>query len=229
MSLSRIRRTLVPAALAAALLSGCSGNGVAPGVALSIGDDSVAKSEVNQVAEAVCETIKPNLEQSGERVPMSQIKQYALSLLTVRLQAEQVAEEQDLEPNAAYRQDVERVEAEAEALPEDLREDYVNALSTEAYLTSLMAQMGERALANEGVSASSEEEVMQRGSQLFAAEVVDRDSDVDPSYGAVMTDGVLELAQTGASVPVSAAAVESLSEQPSPAHLESLPESQRCG
>lgn len=228
MSLSRIRRTLVPAAMAAALLSGCSSNGVAPGVALSIGDDSVARSEVNQVAEAVCETIQPELDQTGEQVPMSQLKQYALSLLTVRLQAEQVAEDQDLEPSAAYRQDVERVEAEAETLPEDLRESYVNALSTEAYLTSLMAQMGERSLAEEGVSASSEEEVMQRGSQLFAAEVVDNKSAVDPSYGAVMIDGVLERAETGTSVPVSDAATALLGEEVDPQQIAALPESQRC-
>src|SRR5690606_27694350 len=107
---------------AVALLSGCSGNGAAPGDALTIGDDSIAKSEVSRVADAVCRNIGANLEEAGERVPLSQVKQYALSLLTVRLQAEQVAEEQDVEPGAAYFQDVASWEGEAEALPEDLRE-----------------------------------------------------------------------------------------------------------
>ncbi|WP_110239588.1 hypothetical protein [Nocardioides gilvus] len=229
MSLSRIRRTLVPAVMAVALLSGCSGNGTAPGTAVSIGDDSVSKSEVSRVADAVCRSIEDNLSEAGEQVRLSELKQYALSLLTVRMQAEQVADEQGIEPNAAYHQDVVRVQGEAETIPEDLRDDYVTALSTEAYLTSLMAQMGERALAAEGVTTPSEEEIMQRGSQLFATQVVERGAEVDPSYGAVMEEGALVLAETGASVPVSGPAIEALTEEPNPDYVGSLPESQRCG
>lgn len=229
MSLSRIRRTLVPAAMAVALLSACSSNVAAPGVALSIGDDSIAKSQVHDVADAVCRSIGPNLAEAGERVPMAQVRQYALSLLTVRLQAEQVADEQDVDAGAAYEQDVVRWQEEAAGLPEELREDYVSAMSTEAYLTSVMAQLGERELAAEGVAAPSEEQVMQRGSEFFATEVVERDTQVDPSFGVVMVDGVLQLGETGTSVPVSANAVEALGEQPSEAYLDSLTESQRCG
>lgn len=223
MSLSRIRRTLVPAALAVALLSGCSSNDAAPGDALSIGEDSISKSQVNRVADAVCQSIGGSLAEAGERVPMSQVKQYALSLLTVRLQAQQVADEQGIDAGADYEADVARWQAEAKALPKDLREDYVTAMSTEAYLNSIMMQMGERDMGGE------DQDFAQRGAALFAAEVSERDAKVDPSYGVVMADGALALSETGASVPVSGSAQEALSEQPTETYLDSLPESQRCG
>lgn len=237
---SRVRR-LVPALAGLALLgvTGCSSGAVTdpagtPGVAAQVGDVRIEQSTVDHTARAICADLEPQFVEQGAPVAMAQVKQYALSLLAARAQAEQVAAEYDVQPGPEVAEDAAGWEERSERVPSDLVDDFVTAMSTEALLTSLLTQAGEVSLLEEGVRRPTEEEVVQRGSDLFAQWAEQAEITIDPRYGVVAVDGALQPADTGLSVPVSAAAVQAWVEANDPQaadpdRVAALPETQRCG
>lgn len=227
MSLSSLRRPLALAA-AAALLSGCGAT--SPGVAVSVGEQTVSVAEVDEAADAVCRSVERELRSGNQVVPLGQMRQYTLSLLAAAAQARQIADEYDVEPGADFRRARAQVAAQAEAtLPEHLQEPYIEAMSAEALVSSVISAAGEAALSAEGVEDPSTEQVSQRGSDIFATWPDAHGVDVDPRYGLELVDGQLRLADTSLSTAVSDPARAAAAEQPDPAYARSLPGSQRCG
>lgn len=239
MTQPRLRRHLVIGLTAVALLglTGCGGavtaTGTGPGTAAQIGDVTISQATLDGTTGAICADLRPQLEQEGP-VAMMQIKQYTLNLLSARAQAEQLAEEYDVEPGPEVAQDLAQWRAQSERVPEEWRDEFAAAMNTEAYLNSVVSAAGAAALARDGVRRPSQEEVQQRGSDLFATWADTAEVRVDPRYGAVIAEGFLEPARTSLSVPVSARAVKAWAqvndlENASPDFAADLPESQRCG
>lgn len=241
MTQPRVRRPLVPGLAVVAMmavLTGCSDGavtttGTAPGTAAQVGDVSITQSEVDRTARAICDDLEPQLAQEGA-VALIQVKQYALNLLTVRAQAEQIADEYDVKPDPAVTRDLAQWKAQAERVPEDLRDDFATAMNTEALLSSVLTDAGAKALADDGVRNPSQEEVQQAGSEIFASWADNADIKIDPRYEAAVREGVLQPTRTSLSVPASKRAVQAWvqandRENASPAYIESLPSSQRCG
>lgn len=240
MPLPRARRTLVPALAATALLAltGCGGAvtdaGTAPGVAARVGDAEITRSTVDRTADAICADLEEQFVEAGSPVTMGQVRQYALSLLAARAQAEQVAAEFDVQPGPEVAQDRNQWKAQSERVPDDLVEEFADAMNTEVLLNSLLSQAGEASLREEGVRRPAEDQVVQRGSELFAAWAQDADVAIDPRYGVDVVEGALQPVESGVSVPVSARALQAFTaiddpQNADPAYVSSLPESQRCG
>lgn len=240
MTLFRARRFLVPTLTVTALLAlaGCGGGvtdaATTPGVAARVGDVEISRGTVDRTADAICADLEQQFVDADAPVTMGQVRQYALSLLTARAQAEQVAEEYDVEPGPEVTQDLNRWKAQSERVPDDLVDEFADAMNTEVLLTSLLTQAGEASLREEGVRRPAEDQVMQRGSELFAGWAEDADVAIDPRYGVAVVDGALQPTETGLSVPVSARAVQAFTavndpQNADPDYVASLPESQRCG
>lgn len=237
---SRVRRLVVPALVGLALgATGCSSGAVTdpagvPGVAAQVGDVRIDQSTVDRTARAICADLEPQFVERGAPVAMAQVKQYALSLLAARAQAEQVAAEYDVEPGPQVAEDEAGWEERAERVPSDLVDDFVTAMSTETLLTSLLTQAGEASLREEGVRRPTEDQVVERGGELFAQWAEQAEITIDPRYAVVAVDGALQPANTGLSVPVSAAAIQAWAEttdpqQSDPDRVAALPDTQRCG
>lgn len=237
---SRARRSLVPALAAAALLAltGCGGAvtdaAPEPRTAARIGDVEISRAEVDRTADAICADLEPQFVDAGAPVTMGQVRQYALSLLAARAQAEQVAAEYDVRPGPEVTADLNQWKQRAELVPDDLVDEFATAMNTEVLLTSLLSQAGEASLRADGVRNPSEDRVMQRGSELFSGWAQDADVTIDPRYGVDVVEGSLQPAETGVSVPVSARAVQAWAavndpQNADPDYVASLPESQRCG
>lgn len=237
---SRVRRPLVPALAVAALLAlaGCGGAvtdaAVAPGTAARIGDVQITQERVDRTAEAICADLEEQLIEASSPVAMVQIRQYALNLLTARAQAEQVADEYDVRPGPEVTRDLTQWKQRAERVPDDLVDEFATAMNTEALVTSLLSQAGRAALRADGVRQPAEEQVMQRGSELFGAWAEDADLAVDPRYGVEVGEGAMRPADSGLSLPVGDAAVQAWTDLTDPQNVDpeyvsSLPSSQRCG
>ena len=238
MNTSRLGRSLVPVVALAALLSGCGGGvtdgELSAGVAARVGDDSISQEQVNRATEGICASLEKQFSEQGQVVPLKQMKQYAVSLMTARVQAEQIADEYGVTPGPEVATDRLEWEKTAATLPEDVREDYVDAMSTERLLLSVVTQAGEVALEREGVRKPTQEQVMARGSDIFENWAGVRGLDVDPRYAMVLTEGSLQPGETGVSVAVSDVAREGVlqatePDEGDPEAAAALPESQRCG
>src|SRR5687767_13462912 len=90
MSMSRQVLAGVVAAVAAVTLSGCAG--ASPGIAVSVGDQTVSTSRADELTVAYCEGITPQLQSGGAVFPMSFVRGYVVRNLTLKSAAEQLAE-----------------------------------------------------------------------------------------------------------------------------------------
>lgn len=227
MSTIRFGRPLSAAAAVAVLLSGCGS--VSPGTAATVGDETITVDQVDDAAAAVCSSVERELKSGSQVVAMSQMKQYALSLLAAAAEGRQIAEEYDIDPGATVERQRAQFEAQAETLPEDLRDDYVAVMSAETLVTAVLTEAGREALEAEGVEGSTTDEIGQRGSDIFATWPDSNGIEVDPRYGLELVDGRLQQVDRSLSVPVSETALAGAAADPEPAYVRSLPQSQRCG
>lgn len=240
MSHPRLRRSLVPALAASALLAlaGCGGGvtdaATSPGVAARVGDVDITQKSVDRTAEALCADLEDQLIEAAQPVAMVQIRQYALSVLATRAQAEQVAEEYDVTPGPEVTQGLNEWRQQAGNVPDDLVDDFVAAMNTQVLVNSVLGRAGEASLRAEGVRRPAEDAVMERGSELFGQWAEQSGVTFDPRYGLETVDGELQPSRGGTSFPVSDGAAKAWTdlsdpENADPDYASSLPESQRCG
>lgn len=232
-----LRTALRTAALAGAaglVLSGCTGD-VSPGVAATVGEETLSVSEVDRATRSMCTSIVEGVGTGGQSpssIPLSFVRQGTLQLLALDAQARQIAEAYDVEPGADHaRERAGRMQA-AEALPAEARADYVKVMSANALAVSLLDKVGRAELARSGGGRVSAAQAGQAGLEVFRAWPQEHGIDVDPRYGLEVVDGQLTSVDTHTSVAVSDSARQGLVTdlgQVDPAYLESLPSSQRCG
>lgn len=228
MSKPRISAALALGVAAATLLSGCAGS-ADPGVAIRVGDETISNTVVDEAAGGICLAFKDQFTGEGQTVPMSFIRQGVIQLLTLDSQARQIAEEYDVTPDQQYNREVASVRAAAEALPEDVRADYVKVMTANALANSVVDQVGRSALKAEGVRNATVDQVAQKGQDVFAVWPDANGVEIDPRYGLKMIDGVLEPVDTNLSVAVGETARTGMATDPDPAYAAGLPAGHRCG
>lgn len=214
--------------LSALLLSGCAGS-ASPGVAARVGDETISSSRISAATDHLCTALSPQFESEGQIVPIGAISQFVVRVLALGSQAEQIAEEYGITPSAAYERDVAERTSAAAAMPEEVREDYIEVMSTQAYAGDIVDQVGRAKLVAEGFAEPTLDQVTQAGSDVFTVWPDANGIEVDPKYGLELTDGQLAPTDTNLSLAVSDEAKAGLEAQPDAAYANSLPSSQRCG
>lgn len=209
--------------LAGLLLTGCGS--ASPGVAVQVGDEELTVRHVDAVTANYC-TAVGDLE---SEVPMSFVRQYVVQLLTLRSQASQIADQYGVEAGSTYLNDVAQREAAAVEQPEDVREDYVELASAQAYAQDILEQVGRITLEGQGVADPTTEQVTQAGVDVFDQWPDANGVEIDPRYGLDSVDGVLTPVDTNTSVAVGDTAKAGLSTEPDPAFAGTLPSNHRCG
>lgn len=209
--------------VAGLLLTGCGS--AAPGVAARIGDQELTVRQVDSATSHYC-TALGELE---SQVPMSYVRQFVLQLLALRSQAEQIADEYGVEPGSTYLNDVAQRQGTAATKPEEVREDYVDLASTQAYAQDILDQVGKIVLDDQGVADATAEQISQAGVDVFNQWPDVHGVEIDPRYGLKSVDGVLTRVDTNTSVAVGETAKSGLATQPDTAFAESLPTTHRCG
>lgn len=231
MSNPRLLPALAPfvsGVLSVVLLSGCAGS-ASPGVAAKIGDETISASRVNAATSHMCTALGSEFESSGTVVPLGAIRQGVVQLLSLTSQAEQIANEYGVSPSQTYQRDVAERTRTASAMPEEVRADYIEVMSAQAYATDILDQVGRAKLAAEGFEKPTVEQVTQAGADVFAVWPDVNGIEVDPKYGVELVDGQLASSDTNLSYAVSDGSVAGLSAEPDAAYVGSLPSSQRCG
>src|SRR5215218_2788118 len=118
---------LLGLAAAGLVLSGCGAStGIHPGSAAVIGDEALSMSKIDTTTTRYCEAYEPQISQQSQRVPMRYLRQFVAANLSQRLLGEQLAEAYDVQPGAAYTQQVETVEQSFASAPSQLRDAVVD-------------------------------------------------------------------------------------------------------
>lgn len=212
--------------LSALLLSGCAGS-ASPGVAATVGDETISASRVNEVTGHLCTALSDRFQ--GQSVPLGILKQGVVQFLALDAQADQIAEDYGVSPSAVYERAVAENTRAASVMPEEVRADYVEVMSAQALATDVAEQVGRAELAAEGLAEPTVEQVTQAGTDVFTAWPDANGIEVDPKYGVELSDGALVPVDTNLSFALSDEAKAAMATEPDPAYAGSLPRSQRCG
>lgn len=211
----------------ALLLSGCGS--ASPGVAVQIGDQEISNRRVDEASEHMCTALADQFEEQGTVVPMGFVRQGVVQLLTLRSQADQIADAYDVKPGSGYSNDVSQRKVTVSSMPQDVRDDYVELTSANALATDILKQVGRIELERKGVEDPTVDEVSQTGLDVFNSWPDSNGIEIDPRYGLESVDGVLSPVDTNLSVAVSDSAKSGLALEPDPAFANTLPLTHRCG
>jgi hypothetical protein len=220
-------RTIVAVAAAGLALTGCGS--AHPGVAVEVGDEEIPVSRVDSAAANMCTALSEQFEAEGSTVPMGFVRQGVIQLLTLRSQAEQIAEEYGVEPGSTYGNDVAQRQKTAASMPEDVRADYVELTSANALAQDVLEQVGRMELEERGITEPTVEQVSQAGVDVFTVWPDANGVEIDPRYGLENVDGALTPVDTNLSVAVSDEAKAGMSTEPDAAYARTLPLTHRCG
>jgi hypothetical protein len=215
--------TAVTLGVAGLLLSGCGS--ASPGVAARIGDQELTVRQVDSATANYCTA----LDELESEVPMSFVRQFVIQLLALRSQAEQIADEYGVEPGSTYLNDVAQRQGTAATKPAEVRDDYVELASAQAYAQDILDQVGTIELEKDGVVDPTAEQVSQAGVDVFNQWPDVHGVEIDPRYGLKSVDGVLTPVDTNTSVAVGETAKAGLATEPDTAFAKSLPLNHRCG
>lgn len=213
---------------AGAVLSGCAGS-ASPGVAVDVDGQTISVAEVDRGTAAVCTSVEPDLRGAGNTVALGNVRQFVVTLLAASEQARQLADEYGVKPGPEFSRQVSQLRLTSQAFPEEVREDYVEVMSAEPLVTSVVDAVGRASLEQDGVADPTVEEISQRGQDLFQSWPDQHAIDVDPRYGLAMVDGQLQPADTNLSVAVGDVAKSASATEPDPVYARALPAGHRCG
>lgn len=219
--------TAVALASAGVVLTGCGS--AAPGVAATVGDESISIKRVDEAAANFCAALEEQISGQGAVVPMNYVRQSTVQLLTVRSMAEQIAEAYDVRPGAGYRQAVAQQEPLTEQMPEGSREDYLELATANDLASDILEQVGAIELEKAGVANPTPEQVGQAGVDVFQVWPDVHGIEVDPRFGLENVDGQLRPVDTSLSTAVSKDAVAAMADEPDVTYAKSLPVGHRCG
>lgn len=212
--------------VAAGLVSGCAS--ARPGVAAQVGDSHVTLAAVDEATADLCTAFMPQIQEEGATYPLKVLSVFVAGSLTRQAIAQQVSRDYDVPVPASYQDAVDAAEAQAEEIPEEVRASYIKLSQAGPYADAIQAEVGRRALDEEGADSSVAEDQAARGAQIFADWVADNTVEIDPRYGLAIVDGQVIPTDTSVSLAQSTAAVAGAAEQMDPAAAAALPPSQRC-
>lgn len=230
------KHRLLPAAavgLSALVLSGCAGT-ASPGVAATVGDETISASRVNELTGHLCTARLQQSDYPGQ--PLGELRQEVVYRLAIGSVAEQIADDYGVSPSATYQSGVAENTRAASALPEEARADYIEVMSTFPLANDILEQVGRAKLVAEGIAEPTVEQVSQTGADVFTSWPDANGVEVDPKYGFEIRDGEFAPVDSNLSYAFSdeaQAGLVGLEAEADPAaaasYTESLPSSQRCG
>jgi len=226
--------SLVGLAAAGLVLSGCGAStGIHPGSAAVIGDETLSMSKIDTTTTRYCEAYEPQISQQSQRVPMRYLRQFVAANLSQRLLGEQLAEEYDVQPGAAYTQQVDKVEQSFASSPAQLRDAVVDVEGGSTYLATVQTAIGAKLLAESGTPAADAKAAAQRGQVATEDWLKTHSIDIDPVFGIAADGGRFQAAPDQTSYPLSTLASQGAAPvsgaQPDPAYTSALSSSQVCG
>lgn len=189
--------------LAALILAGCGP--VNPGAAAVVEGTRIQMSDVDDIAAVYC-TASVSGQDGGASsgIDMAGVRRQSMIDLLVGEVADQVAEEREYDINVPALPEADKAQL-AEMFGDDL--DAALAVIDRNQRTSMIAvEMAREA----DPSMSDQEQLLQSGQQLLAAEATQLDLDIDPRFG--LNNDLTQAAETGslsvAAVNLEATAVE---------------------
>jgi len=226
--------SVVGLAAAGLVLSGCGAStGIHPGAAAVIGDESLSMSKIDTTTTRYCKAYEPQISQQSQRVPMRYLRQFVAANLSQRLLGEQLAAAYDVQPTAAYTQQVDKVEQQFASSSSTLRDAVVDVEAGGAYLSTVQEAVGQKLLAESGTSSPTAKAALQRGQVATQDWLKDHSITIDPVFGISADGGQFKAAPDETSYPLSSLASQGAAaggaSQPDPAYTTALSASQVCG
>jgi len=209
-------------------LSGC-GAGASPGLGATVGEETISASRIDEVTRHLCTARSGQLDAEGKVSPLLDLRLEVVVRLVLGSQAEQIADEYALSPSAVYERAVVENTRAASVMPEEVRTDYIEVMSTVALFSDVAEQVGRAKLTAEGFAEPTIEQVGQAGSDVFATWPDANGIEVNPKYGVELVDGRLVPVDTSLSFAFSDEAKSGTAIELDPTYASSLPSSQRCG
>lgn len=215
------------------LLAGCglAGTEFHPGVAAQVGDETITTRHVDEVTTNYCTAIEkitkgaPNA--NAQATPIRYFSYEFASALVDKAAAEQLAEDYDVEPTAAYKTGLAQLEPQLADLDEDQKDAVREAISAtgaqglSSYTDDVLTQIGEIELRNQGKDDATADEQLETGRTLLQTWLDDHDVEVNPKYGVELgTDGQVD---TDLSYAVGDTAKGGLQAQADPGYTAGLP------
>lgn len=248
--MTRQPRPLVVAALAVSglLLTGCgtSAGTTGPGVAATVGDESISLARVDDLTEGYCEARRDNYEADAVAVPMGLLRAQVVQNLVAHEMATQVAEAYDVSSGTAYERQVNALRKETATFDDDVAQARIEVESVNGYVQDILYAAAEQDLASRGRDNPSSQAVQQRAVKIFSGWGAEHPVTIDPRFGITFEkgtfmptegDGVSHAvgeAATRAQVLDEFAAAQDPAQQQAlqqqvVEYARSLPSSQRCG
>lgn len=214
------------AAIGMLALSGC---GLRPGVAAEVGDRTITKEQVEDVASALCAAnLTPGPGGQAPQLPSSGARAGALQVLLDAELARQFGEAEGVEADQAQ---VAAALAQNEpgiaALPEDRQDAFRDALRAYTEGQLMLIEAGRRSLRSGGTTEVTDDDAFAEGRRLQLAYVEGLDIEVDPRFGE-FDEGQLVPGSPSLSVAQSEFAVAAGSGQPDQSFVAQLPTTQLC-
>lgn len=217
-------RALAGLAVAAVLLTGCGAvPDLNPGVAVSVGDDTVSTRHVADLASDYCDAAKPQLE--GQPLPRHYLNGRVAGSLALRSAADQMLAEHDVAIDASYAAAVKQAETQLKDLTDAQRAAIVEVQGSGVYVSAAEIAVGKASLG----AGASDEDVKAAGEKEFLAWLDDHDVRIDPRYGVAIEKGESVLKDTSLSQAVTTTAKQADATTPDSTSAALLPQTQRCG
>ena len=238
----RVTRTLALVATfaSAGLLSACGG--AHPGVAAEIGDETIAVSEVNRLAQGFCDAAERDFQSQGNAYPMGVLAEVVLRSLASNAAIDQLAAERSVEPTTSFLEQQADREQSFSSLPEDQADAAVLVQGSSLYRDDILTQIGRTELEGEGIESPGVDDSLARGNVVLDQWLAVNEPVVDPQYRLSLDARPSAPENTSTSYAVSTSAVDAqLADAISyrdfvddegerfSTYVRTLPESQRCG
>lgn len=242
-------RPLAAAALTAAglLLTGCgAAGGTAPGVAASVGEETISLAHVDELTAGYCEARRDNYAADAVAVPMALLRAQVVQNLVAKEMAAQIGDEYDVSAGTAYQRQVNALRKEMATFDEDVADARIEVESVNGYVQDILYAAAEQELAAEGRANPSSQRVQQRAVQIFSGWGAEHPVEIDSRFGITFEEGTFTpVAGDGISTAVGEAATSSqvlddfaaaqdptqqqALQQQVVEYARSLPANQRCG
>ena len=204
----RVLRVL-PVVLPVVLLAGCgvAGTQFHPGIAAQVGDQTITTRHVDEVSDGYCkavEKVNKGQQTAEDQRPMRFLTHAFATDLIVRAAAEQLADDYDVKPTAAYKDQLAQLEPQLTTLSEGQKDAVREIFGAQAYAQDVLTQIGELSLKKQGTTDSTDDDQLAEGQKLLDQWVADHDVEINPKYGIEV--GKTTQVDTDLSYPLSATA-----------------------
>ncbi|WP_134741408.1 hypothetical protein [Nocardioides sp. 503] len=225
----RVRLAALATAVLTVALTGCgvAGTSFQPGVAAEVDGHKISTDRVDRLVGDYCDAVRDQLRQDGSVVPLGYLRSGVVGQLALVSAAEQLAEDEGVEPTQDYERVVTDLESQTRGLPQKQQDAVVAVNGSSAYVQAVQLAVGDKLLADEG-KPSGPEAAGQRGADALKAWLDDHEVELNPEFGIAFEDGQVVSEDTQLAFAVGDTATTAGLEAPDQEYAKSLPASQRC-